>query len=193
MPRRPSSRPTAKDKMRSFIAVDLPEELREALVALQREIPVGRIMDPETLHLTLAFLGDVPERVLAEIGEELEAIRAAPLRLRVSGLGTFGEPVPFVLWARVEPTSELERLQAAVRRAPERAGLRLQRERFRPHVTLARFRHPGPGELKRLGQFLESHGAASFPEAEALSFGLYRSHLGEKRAVHEPLAVYPLR
>ncbi|PRX33927.1 2'-5' RNA ligase [Meinhardsimonia xiamenensis] len=179
--------------MRSFIAVDLPEELREALMALQREIPVGRIMDPETLHLTLAFLGDVPEPVLAELDEELAAIRTEPLTLKAAGLGTFGEPEPFVLWARVEPTPELERLQAAVRRAAERAGLRLKRERFRPHVTLARFRHPGPGELRRLGQFLQSHGAVSLPEARALSFGLYRSHLRPDGAVHEPLAVYPLR
>ena len=55
--------------MRAFVAIPVPEDIRDRLAALQADLPVGRLADPETFHITLAFLGEEPvERIEALFG-----------------------------------------------------------------------------------------------------------------------------
>lgn len=177
--------------MRAFVAIPVPEDIRDRLAALQADLPVGRLADPETFHITLAFLGEEPVERIEAAHEALEALRAAPFAVRLDGLGTFGGRAAKTLFAAVASSEPLAALQRKVRSLLHGAGLMLDRERFRPHVTLARFR-PGEGDDPALGRFLARHvafGSAPFAVAEVV---LYRSHLTAKGAVHEPLAEYPL-
>ncbi|MBR9844372.1 MAG: hypothetical protein GYB25_14520 [Rhodobacteraceae bacterium] len=72
-------------------------------------------------------------------------------------------------------------------------GITLPRERFRPHVTLARFRRDMiEEEAAKLGRFMAAHGDVSLPGTRIAQMGLYGSTLHPEGAVHEMLAAYPL-
>ncbi len=179
--------------MRAFVAIDLPDEVRSVLEDVQDDVPVGRLMTPETLHLTLAFLGEQPRDLLAAVDEELARIRAASFEVQLHGLGTFGNRRPSVLWAGVKPQPALGALRERVRGAVRRAGLELPRERFRPHVTLARFSaRVGAEELERLRRFLERFGDVGLPGFEVKKVTLFHSRWLSDGAVHDVLEEYPL-
>jgi 2'-5' RNA ligase len=63
--------------MRAFLALPLPDHATALLERLQQEIPVGRLVPPENLHLTLVFLGERSEAALEELHFALEALRAS--------------------------------------------------------------------------------------------------------------------
>ncbi|MGD9861662.1 MAG: RNA 2',3'-cyclic phosphodiesterase [Pseudodonghicola sp.] len=186
--------------MRAFLAIELPGDVVAALLRLQAGLPVGRPVAEENLHLTLAFLGDQPEAALEALHYELEAIRAAPFRLGFSGLGAFGGDRPRVLFADLRPSAELTALHGQVMRALRRAEVAVPRERYHPHVTLARFgggrdRGAGPAQAQRLRDFIARYGdisAPRFPDFDVTGFGLYRSTLHPQGAQYDLLAHYAL-
>ncbi|MEL0437139.1 RNA 2',3'-cyclic phosphodiesterase [Phycobacter sp. K97] len=178
--------------MRAFVGLPLPEDALDGLDRLQQGIPVGRIVPAGNLHLTLAFLDEQPERVLHRLHQELQQIEAMPLSLCIKGLDLFGGGRPRILFAAVQPEPALARLRDQVRRAAERAEIDLPRERFRPHITLARFGRDMPEhQARRLGAFLQAHGDYAMPELPIDRMALYRSTLDADGARYEILADYP--
>lgn len=179
--------------MRAFLALDLPQETRDALIRVQADLPVGRPVPCENLHLTLAFLDEQPQSVLEDLHGELQAIHAARFDLAFSGLGCFGGRWPKILFAAASPDPGLSGLRRAIAGAARRAGIALPRERFRPHVTLARF---GKGlsapEAARLGGFMQTHAGFAVPARTMAGFSLCRSTLRPQGALHEELAHYTL-
>ncbi|ODT98816.1 MAG: 2'-5' RNA ligase [Pseudonocardia sp. SCN 72-86] len=104
--------------------------------------PELRWVTPERWHVTLAFLGEVPDERRDDLEERLgrAARRAAPLRLAIDGAGRFGDRT---LWARVDGDRErLRRLAEATHAATARARIPVDRNRFRAHLTLAAARPP---------------------------------------------------
>ena len=95
-----------------------------------------------------------------------------------------------VLAALVAPDPALDTLHRKVRSLLHGAGLMLPRERYRPHVTLARFN--GPADDAALAAFATRHGLFGTAEFEVGEIILYRSTLGPKHAIHTALAEYPL-
>ncbi|WP_243614463.1 RNA 2',3'-cyclic phosphodiesterase [Shimia aestuarii] len=179
--------------MRAFLALDLPEEMRAAVASLQDQLRVGRKPPTENLHLTLAFLDDQPEAVLAELHEALQGERLPEIHLALQGLELFGGARPRVLYAKGEGGAALVALHRTVRRVARDVGVELSRERFRPHVTLARFRRDmSEDEAVKLGQFMVRHGDWQFPEAPIAALCLFGSELHPDGAVHDVLAGYPL-
>ncbi|ROT95853.1 RNA 2',3'-cyclic phosphodiesterase [Histidinibacterium lentulum] len=180
--------------MRAFVALDLPPGAEAPLVHLQERLPLGRATDPDTFHVTLAFLGEeVDDETLGMVHDGLAALRLPPVPVAVTGLGTLGSASPAILMAEVALTSELETLQARVASCARRAGLTLERRRFRPHVTLARFRHRVAGaDLERLRRFLEAEARFRLEPVPVTSFALYASTLTKAGPVHEELARYRL-
>lgn len=178
--------------MRAFIALDLPEALLAPITRLQAGLTVGRIVPEENLHLTLAFLGDVSEPQAQDVAEALMSVRLPPVTLTLRGLDLFGGRRPSVLFVAAEGEG-LQRLHDKVMRAAREAGVELPRERFRPHVTIARFpREMGAKDQARLGEFLQLNGTFALPPEVADTVTLYRSHLREEGAIHEPLAEFEL-
>lgn len=180
--------------MRIFVAIELPEAICEAIGRLQAELGAGRIVQPDNLHLTLAFLGEIEPFEVEALHEALSSVDWAPgPRIALAGLEVFGSesrPEAVVLGVRADP--ELTRWHAAVMRAArEGAGLSLARRRFRPHVTLARFgKRPAPVDLARLGGFLSAEGAVALEPFSAERVVLVRSTLGPGAPRHEVLATY---
>ncbi len=136
--------------MRLFIAVEIPEPVRREVArrvaGLRERLPQARWVDPEKVHLTLVFLGEVAEDRLPGLSARLrEALaRYPPLPMRLSGAGTFppGRPAR-VAWLGLEAPEELGSLQAdAVQAAVETIGHEPEDRPYRPHVTLARCPSP---------------------------------------------------
>lgn len=179
--------------MRAFVAIDLPDYARDAITDLQAALPAGQPVPAENLHLTLAFLGEQPEEMIEEAHIGLQRIGAPDFELKLTGLDTFGGSAPRVLFVGVERNEALVRLSKMVRSAMHGAGLQIDRKRFRPHVTLARFR-PGMSDydIWKLQRFLSDRGGLSQEPFRVTSFALYRSTLRPEGAVHEKLAEYGL-
>jgi RNA 2',3'-cyclic 3'-phosphodiesterase len=127
---------------RMFAAVVPPEDVREELTAFLEVRQGLRWTTADRLHLTLAFLPSVPERVLEPLEERLRAAVAdlPPFLCRLAGAGAFPHPDrPAVLWLGVDRGhAELERLARRVRNAANDAGAAPDGQRFVPHLTLAR-------------------------------------------------------
>jgi RNA 2',3'-cyclic 3'-phosphodiesterase len=146
------------------------------------------------MHLTLKFLGGVPEEQVAALRDSLAAVAATtpPMTLTCAGLGVFPGPSrPRVVWAGItDGLRELGSLTAAVERAVEPLGYAPERRPFRGHVTLGRVRSPrGFGPLARA---IEHGGRAGFGAWKVAHVVLYRSHLRSTGSVYEPLATLPL-
>jgi 2'-5' RNA ligase len=179
--------------IRAFVALPLPEEVVARLVAAQAGLPAGRAMEPDTLHLTLAFLGEHPAPAVEDVHYALSAIRSSRFTLRLEGLGMFGEGKPRVVYAGVAPEPALGHLREKVVQAARGAGLELERGRFRPHVTLARLGgKPDPEEFERLRAFVARGAGFRAGPFEAERFELMRSRLGRGGATYEALAAYDL-
>lgn len=142
---------------RLFAAIEVPEELQAALAALRQPLPGAKWVQAENLHLTLRFVGDVPNPVAAEFADGLAAVAADCFELTIAGLGAFGGNDPKSLWAGVDPSPALDSLARACERAARAAGLPPDSRKFAAHVTLARMRHSRPEQvakvLQRNGRF----------------------------------------
>jgi 2'-5' RNA ligase len=130
--------------VRLFVAVDLPAPVRDASIAqvasLQEMWPVLSWVAPERWHLTLTFLGDVEDTATESLVARLERAcgRTQPFDLALGGLGRFDHRV---LYLKIHgQVAELRRLAQRTAAAARRTGLDVPRERFRPHVTVARAR-----------------------------------------------------
>lgn len=184
--------------MRLFVALEIPDAVRRELRALREgieaELPPARWTRPEGRHLTLVFLGDTEEALLAPLEASLEPAfaAAAPIPLRVAGAGTFppGRPAR-VAWAGVEAGPELGALQERVSRAATAAvGSEPERRRFHPHVTLARPRKPWPAAA--VERFLA---AGSRPFGETFTAGegaLIESRLSPGGARYRTVRSFPM-
>lgn len=177
--------------IRAFLALDLPAAVRDRLVVLQRLLPVPRLVPPENLHLTLAFLGEIAEPVAEDVHLALAALRAPAFALTLRGVGLFGGGRARSVHAGVVPEPALIGLARKVGTAARRAGAAPEARRFLPHVTLARFR-PGEADPLRLEAAVAAVQGFRAGPFDVTAFGLWRSYLGEGQASYLELARYPL-
>ena len=176
---------------RLFVALDLPEDVVAALDRLCEGLPGVRWSEPERFHLTLRFIGEVEQGTFYEIGEALAGVSHAPFELALKGLGQFPpRGAPHTLWAGVEDASgALPSLRRRIERELEEVGLEPERRRrFKPHVTLGRFRSPPPEE--RLGSYLFRRNLFRTERFPVSSFALYSSQLRPEGSLYSMEASY---
>lgn len=142
--------------LRLFTGIELPGSLRAELAKLRAPLPGAKWVEPENLHLTLRFAGDIENHIAADFADALESIDVPPFEIRLEGLGAFGGNDPRVLWAGVEAGPELEALARANERAARSAGLAPESRAWKPHVTLARLRY---AKVENVARFLQRNGA----------------------------------
>ena len=122
--------------MRLFIAIQFSPTLRESLLdaagQLRSQCLEGRFTTPENLHLTLAFIGEVPSDKPAR--RALETLSFSPFPLSLEGSGHFRE----LWWVGLHRSRELDKLARDVRQALKQQGITIDEKPFRPHITLAR-------------------------------------------------------
>jgi 2'-5' RNA ligase len=176
------------------VAVTVPDEVRESLLATVRSLSAMRglaelrWLPAESWHLTLAFLGSTPPGAVPDVVQRLAGVgaRHQAFSLPVAGLGAF----PSVARARVvwqglaDPDRRLARLVGDVQLA---LGLP-ESERFRAHLTLARA--PGRRAVQLPEELLRGTTSAAVLPVDTMM--LMRSHLGGRGPHYEPLAALPL-
>jgi len=135
---------------RLFTGLEIPQDVAFALSLKRGGLSGARWIDPENYHITLRFIGDVDGQTADEVADSLDRL-ANSLRfsIRLTHLGTFGGDKPRALFAGVEPSEALSRLQAAHERVLQRAGLPPEGRKFVPHVTLARLRGTAAEDMAR--------------------------------------------
>ncbi len=176
--------------IRLFVAIPLPGDVRERLGLLAGGIPGAKWVEPANLHLTLRFIGEVEEPVVAEIAAALETIEAAPFTIELDGMGDFGSGKRLrALWAGVARNEALKNLHARIESALVRVGLEPERRRFTPHVTLARLKGAPAARARR---FIAENGAFRAGPIPVAGFSLYSSFLSRNSAIHDPVAEFPL-
>lgn len=172
--------------MRLFTAIDLPQAMKEKLSSISFGIPRIRWSNSDQLHLTLAFIGEVNPEDLEEIHEALAEISFSPMEIHCQGIGSFKNGA---LWLGVENTPALERLQQQVRQKLHRiAGIQMDHQRFRPHITLGRMDPQNPPKLET---FLAMNNADRY-SFTAEGFQLKSSQLSSKGALHGLVEEYPI-
>jgi len=167
--------------MRLFVALEIPSAVRENLAGLLKSLravsPQTRWVRPENLHLTLKFIGEVPETKLAAIRSALAGVRSdQSVTLDFRGLGFFpGEKHPRVFWTGIEASPNLKTLAADIDVATEKAGIPREKRPFSPHLTLARFEPPQlPDKLRTT---IQENLAGDFGSLRTSEFHLIESKL----------------
>lgn len=135
--------------MRSFIAIKIPDEIKKNMVTIQEQLRKAKVEASwpraEGMHLTLKFLGDVPETRITEIvnGLQTAAEGIGQFRLEVKGIGTFpNSQNPRVVWIGISGDIEkLTKLQGAVEDTMARIGLERDNRKFAAHLTLGRIKN----------------------------------------------------
>jgi 2'-5' RNA ligase len=136
---------------RLFTGIEIPAEQREELARLRQPLPgSSRWLEPENLHLTLRFAGDIDNVQAREFADHLAAITVDAFEVRLAGLGAFGGNEPRSLWAGIEAGPELEALARANERAARAAGLAPEPRTFKPHVTMARMKYASAADVARI-------------------------------------------
>jgi 2'-5' RNA ligase len=134
---------------RLFIGLELPEIVRMRLGLVSGPLPGARWIEPEDMHLTLRFAGDMDNRQADELVGFLEGIETEPFEITIREVGAFGGREPRVIFAGTDPNPRLDALQRAVERACRSAGLAPEPRAFKPHVTLARLKGTKPDVVAR--------------------------------------------
>ena len=179
--------------IRSFVAIELTQETREKLVIIQEQIKQSqakvRWVNPNGIHLTLKFLGNIHPAQVDEIAETAarEVENEPPLTLRPSGLGAF--PIrrkPRVIWIGMEgEVQRLTEIQSRVENALEPLGFVREKRPFRPHLTIGRVK-----DHRRLQALIDAMTALELPEFDSFDVTeiiLYKSDLRPTGAIYTKL------
>jgi len=154
------------EQIRSFIAIELPDELKSELVQLEARLklidqPFVKWVDPYSIHLTLKFLGNVAAGRIGEITEAMEEATqgVSSFNLQVRDLGVFPNLRRVqVAWVGLSgEIDKLARLQQRIESSLVPLGFTPESRKFAPHLTLARVRNQASlNERQRLGELIAS-------------------------------------
>jgi 2'-5' RNA ligase len=191
------------EQVRSFVAIELPDELKRALTRLQEQLKSGRQtsvkwVDPYSIHLTLKFLGNIGTDMVGKITGALEeASRGiSPFHLEAKGLGVFPSLKRVqVVWVGITgEVGRLSQLHHNIESSLSTMGFVPESRSFAPHLTLARLRdRVTPDERQSLGQLIAS---TSFDTAYSLpvdSINLMRSQLTREGPIYSRISSIKLK
>jgi 2'-5' RNA ligase len=179
--------------IRSFVAIELTQETREKLVIIQEQLKQSqakvRWVNPNGIHLTLKFLGNIHPAQVDEIAETAarEVENEPPLTLRPSGLGAFPSlSNPRVLWVGIQGEVErLRNIQTCLENTLERLGFGREQRPFRPHLTLGRLKDRR--SKQRLVHAIDTLQLPEFDSFDVTEIILYKSDLRPTGAIYTKL------
>jgi RNA 2',3'-cyclic 3'-phosphodiesterase len=176
--------------LRLFVGLSLPDDVANQVAMLADAMPGARWVEPQNLHITLRFVGEVSEADAEDVHHNLARLEAQPFSYAISGLETFGQGrKAHALYMRVAAGPELDLLQGRVESAVVRAGQPRETRKFKPHVTLARLKG---AQEDRLQSFIARNNLFRAGPIDVDHFVLYESRLGNGGSTYIPLEEYPL-
>jgi 2'-5' RNA ligase len=189
--------------IRAFIAVELPWELKQELAALEIQLkknspPVVKWVDPESIHITLKFLGETSDAVIDELllamGESVAGV--SPFKLEVGKIGAFpAVDRPQVIWVGISGDMEkLAQLQKNLEQNTEQLGFKRESRPFSPHLTLGRVREGARvKEIQRIGKLLNETPFTAKHNIGAHEINLLKSQLTRAGAIHTIIGMVKLQ
>jgi 2'-5' RNA ligase len=185
-------------QIRAFIAIELPEGFKASLSQIQAKLKPGRELsvkwvDPQGLHLTLKFLGNIALPTVSEVTEAIAGVASsvAPFRLELIELGAFPDiHMPRVVWVGLGgDLVSLLGLQEGIDSSLIPLGFSSEGRAFSPHLTLGRVRDRASAEeRRRLGVELSSLQLREHPVLPVEGVSLMRSKLTKEGAIYSRLA-----
>ncbi len=180
--------------MRAFIALDIPDTVKKNLSDVIRHLSAvtsnARWVSPSRMHLTLAFLGDIPGGAAVDVQRAMEQVcgSTTPFSFEVKGIGHFGAGNGIrLLWCGIhEPSGCLERLKSGLDDLLAPLGFLPESRSFHPHITLGRFKRPS-GDVA-LRETLDERSEQVAGEAFADGLTLYKSTLAPSGAIYDVVA-----
>ena len=195
--------------MRLFLALDIDAPIRERLARFVEGVrnfaPDARWMQPESLHVTLKFIGEQPDAAAEQVKQSMATLAAPALEIHFRNYGFFPTANSArVFWIGIESGPQLTALAAAIDEETAILGIPKEDRPFSPHLTLARGtgrsgsprRHKSDGPnraFQRLQEKLSALPAAEFGSMTAREFYLYQSHLSPKGSTYTKLAAFGLK
>jgi len=191
------------EQIRSFIAVELPDEVKAALVQLLDQLKTGKQLpvkwvNPYGIHLTLKFLGNIAVNKINEITGAIEKATEgiSPFRLEVKDLGVFPNFKRVrVVWVGVSgEVAQLSQLQQRIESNLALLGFAPESRPFTPHLTLARVREQAsPDEQQNFGQLIASARFEMIYSFNVDSINLMRSQLTREGAIYSRISSIKLK
>ncbi len=186
--------------IRSFLAFELPPEIREKIGAVSRELQKTRMpvrwVKVENIHLTMIFLGSVNEDAIDEIKEKVHLVvnRFSTIRTRLNGVGVFPHwRKPRVIWVGLNGEIEtLSNLRDQLQSELKVLGLREEKRPFRPHLTIGRFKDRADRD-EELKSILDRHHDITSNLHHLNELILFKSDLKPDGPVYTRMATWPLR
>ncbi|MGB9234914.1 MAG: RNA 2',3'-cyclic phosphodiesterase [Terriglobales bacterium] len=194
--------------MRIFIGIDLDDEIRRKIARFLEGVggfaSEARWVRPESLHITLKFIGEQKEEQVAAIAERLRLVRSGPIDIRMAGHGFFPTPkAPRVFWIGIHAGPAFAALATQIDAAVGELGIPREKREFSPHLTLARA-GGGSGDPKWrkgdqpnsvfsvLQKRLATLGEIDFGTMTADKFILYQSQLSPAGSKYTKLERFPM-
>ena len=191
------------EQIRSFIAIELPGELKSGLSQLQSQLKAAghapvKWVDPYSIHLTLKFLGNIAADRVGEITRVMEAAarEISPFHLEVRGLGAFPNLRRVqVVWVGVGgEVEQLGQLQRSIESGLAPLGFAPESREFRPHLTIARLRERASlDEQQSFGQLIGSTGFETVYRFGVDSVNMMRSQLTREGAIYTRISSVRLK
>ncbi len=185
--------------IRSFLAFELPRQMKDIVSAVSAEmrglLPEARWVRVDHIHLTVVFLGEIPESSLKGIADVAKSVcdRYDCFQIALKGTGVFsGLRNPRVLWVGLQ--GELERMgyfRNGLQKRLAPFGIKEEKRKFRPHLTLCRFRKGAKGGPP-LAEILDGYRQVSSPFCRLKALSLFKSNLTPTGAIHTRLMTWPL-
>ena len=178
--------------IRSFVAVEIPASIRDEIAVVQREIdlPGVRLVNPDLIHVTIKFLGDVPLPKVDRVVGALRAVEQPAFTARVAGIGTFPGRSIRVVW--IGALGDFEPLFSAVEEALVPLGFPREARKFTSHATIARVGWPTPETTALLASKLAPYREVDLGEFTADEFILKKSTLTPGGPIYEDVASFLL-
>ena len=195
--------------MRLFLALDIDDDIRERITrfvdGVRNFAPDARWMQPESLHVTLKFIGEQPESVMENIKRAMATVSAGTTQIDFRGYGFFPTSKSArVFWIGMNSGPELVALAATIDDTMPSLGISKEDRPFSPHLTLARGRGASGSPRKsskdapsrtfqRLQEKLSALSVPEFGTMTPREFFLYQSHLSPKGSKYTKLASFSLQ
>ncbi|WP_252896541.1 RNA 2',3'-cyclic phosphodiesterase [Metallosphaera hakonensis] len=168
--------------MRLFIGIPVHEEswVKELLATVQGTGADIKLVEPQNVHITLAFLGEVWDDRVGLVKESLDELNFSPFKIGFKGLGAFPSVSrPRVVWVGItEGFNELKRIRSSLVKSLTSRRIRVEEEQFVPHLTLGRVK--GPRGVLELAKLISEMADKEFGEEEVREVTLFRSTLTPK-------------
>ncbi len=172
--------------MRCFISIDMPEEIRERIREIQDELPefIGKKTEPNNLHLTMKFLGEMDREKVEEVKRRLRMVKFNSFEIEIDSIGVFSPNFIRIIWLYLKGAEDL---QKKIDNALE--WVFGKEERFMGHLTIARVKN-----IKDRKKFLSELNSIKIPKINfnTNNFRLKRSTLSSSGPSYDILEEYPL-